>query len=60
MADESSVSDDVQIALAASHRARAWEYRMRAVKELAIAGFVVLCGAVIYALVTDLWHHLPK
>ena len=51
---------DVQNAMAEEHRAKAWEHRMRAFKELTIACFMLFSIVVFYAFVMRVWHLLPR
>lgn len=51
---------EVQLAEAEAHRARAWEYRMRAFKEGTLGVIFLMIAVIIYMLVTRYWEHLPS
>ena len=51
---------DLESAEAEAHRARAWEYRMRAFKEGTIGLLFLMFCVIVYALIMRYWHHLPS
>jgi hypothetical protein len=58
--DKVDADELLLLSRSSEHRAKAWQWRMAAFKELCLGLLALLVGGLFYSLATKLWSMVPK